>query len=91
MFKNWKTTSAGISAIALGIYLILTGNTIEGISSIVTGFVGIFSKDYNIDQTPPIVPSVPIISNTTSISNIPNTSNTDVLPIVNTETTLTNG
>ena len=46
MFKNWKTTLSGVSAILVGVTLIVKGDYGSGATSIVTGFGLLFAKDY---------------------------------------------
>jgi hypothetical protein len=46
IFKNWKTTFFGISAVFSGITLIFKGNAAEGIAIILSGLGLTVAKDH---------------------------------------------
>lgn len=46
MFKNWKTSLAGVSAILAGVTLIIKGDIGPGATSIISGFGLLFAKDF---------------------------------------------
>lgn len=48
MFKNWKTTLAGLGAIISGVALIVKGNIAEGVTGIITGIGLISAKDSDV-------------------------------------------
>lgn len=43
--KNWKTTFFGVTSILTGVKLLITGQTVEGISIILSGFGLAHAKD----------------------------------------------
>jgi hypothetical protein len=47
MFKNWKTSLAGLGAIITGVASIVTGNVVEGVTAIITGVGLVTAKDYD--------------------------------------------
>jgi hypothetical protein len=49
MFKNWKTSLAGLGAVITGIATIVKGDLVGGITAIITGVGLVGAKDY--DQT----------------------------------------
>jgi len=52
MFKNWKTTLAGLGAIITGIATIFKGDIVGGVSVFVTGIGLIGAKDYDVTGKP---------------------------------------
>jgi hypothetical protein len=48
MFKNWKTTLAGLGGIITGIALVVKGDIVGGISAVVTGVGLVAAKDSNV-------------------------------------------
>lgn len=52
MFKNWKTTLAGIGAVITGVATVVKGDIVGGVSAIIAG-VGLFgAKDYDVTGKP---------------------------------------
>lgn len=47
MFKNWKTSLAGLGAIVTGIATVLKGDIVGGVTSVITGVGLIGAKDYD--------------------------------------------
>lgn len=47
IFKNWKTTIAGIATVATGVSLVVSGHLVEGISAILTGLGLTAAKDFD--------------------------------------------
>jgi len=47
MFKNWKTSLAGLGAIVTGIATILKGDVVGGVTAVITGFGLVGAKDYD--------------------------------------------
>jgi len=47
MFKNWKTSLAGLGAIVTGIATVLKGDIVGGVTAVITGFGLIGAKDYD--------------------------------------------
>jgi len=45
MFKNWKTSIAGIGSIFTGIALIVKGDIAGGVTGVITGIGLVFAKD----------------------------------------------
>jgi hypothetical protein len=45
MFKNWKTSLAGLGSIITGISLIVKGDIASGVTGILTGIGLVFAKD----------------------------------------------
>lgn len=45
--KNWKTTFLGISTVIGGVAMIVKGQTVEGVTMVLAGITGIFSKDHD--------------------------------------------
>ena len=48
MFKNWKTTLAGLGGIITGIALVVKGDIVGGISAVVNGVGLVAAKDSNV-------------------------------------------
>ena len=52
MFKNWKTTLAGLGAVLTGVATVVKGDIVGGVSDIIAG-VGLFgAKDYDVTGKP---------------------------------------
>jgi hypothetical protein len=47
MFKNWKTTLAGLGAIISGIATAFKGDIVAGVTAVITGVGLIGAKDYD--------------------------------------------
>lgn len=47
MFKNWKTSLAGLGAIVSGIATVLKGDIVGGVTAVITGVGLIGAKDYD--------------------------------------------
>ena len=47
MFKNWKTSLAGLGAIVTGIATVLKGDIVGGVTAVITGVGLIGAKDYD--------------------------------------------
>jgi hypothetical protein len=47
MFKNWKTSLAGLGAIVTGVATILKGDVVGGVTAVITGVGLIGAKDYD--------------------------------------------
>jgi hypothetical protein len=47
MFKNFKTTLAGLGSVITGIVMIVKGNVIEGVTAITTGIGLVLAKDHD--------------------------------------------
>ena len=45
MFKNWKTSLAGLGSIFTGVALFLKGDTTGALAAVTTGFGLLFAKD----------------------------------------------
>jgi hypothetical protein len=52
MFKNWKTSIAGIGAILTGVATFITGDVVGGVTAIITGVGLIGAKDYDVTGKP---------------------------------------
>jgi len=52
MFKNWKTSLAGLGAVITGIATIVKGDLIGGITAIITGVGLVGAKDYDVIGKP---------------------------------------
>jgi hypothetical protein len=52
MFKNWKTTLAGLGAIITGIATIVKGDIVGGVSAVITGIGLVGAKDYDVTGKP---------------------------------------
>ena len=52
MFKNFKTTLAGLGSVITGIVMIVKGNVIEGVTAITTGIGLVLAKDHDNDHNP---------------------------------------
>lgn len=48
MFKNWKTSLFGLGALITGVTQILKGDTVGGITAIITGLGLFHAKDASI-------------------------------------------
>ena len=48
MFKNWKTSLAGLGAIITGIATALKGDIVGGVSAVITGVGLVGAKDYDV-------------------------------------------
>jgi len=48
MFKNWKTSLAGLGTVITGVIAIVNGDMATGVASIVAGLGLIFAKDSNV-------------------------------------------
>ena len=48
MFKNWKTSLFGLGAVITGVTQILKGDTVGGITAIITGLGLFHAKDASI-------------------------------------------
>jgi hypothetical protein len=52
MFKNWKTSLAGLGAVITGIATIVKGDIVGGVSVIITGLGLVGAKDYDVTGKP---------------------------------------
>ena len=52
MFKNWKTSLAGLGAVITGIATIVKGDIVAGITAIITGVGLAGAKDYDVTGKP---------------------------------------
>jgi hypothetical protein len=52
MFKNWKTSLAGIGAVISGVATALKGDVIGGVTAIITGIGLVGAKDYDVTGKP---------------------------------------
>jgi len=52
MFKNWKTTLAGIASICTGVVAITNGDIYSGATAIIAGLGLVVGKDFNVTGTP---------------------------------------
>lgn len=50
MFKNWKTSLAGLGAIVTGIATVLKGDIVGGVTAVITGVGLIGAKDYDTNK-----------------------------------------
>jgi len=48
MFKNWKTTLAGLGALVSGIALIVKGDIAGGVTAVLSGIGLVAAKDSNV-------------------------------------------
>jgi hypothetical protein len=52
MFKNWKTSLAGLGAVITGIATIVKGDIVGGVTAIITGVGLVGAKDYDVTGKP---------------------------------------
>lgn len=52
MFKNWKTTLAGIGAVLTGVATVVKGDIVGGVTAIITGIGLVGAKDYDVTGKP---------------------------------------
>ena len=52
MFKNWKTSLAGLGAVITGIATIVKGDIVGGVSAIITGVGLVGAKEYDVIVKP---------------------------------------
>lgn len=52
MFKNWKTTLAGLGAVLTGVATIVKGDIVAGVSAVITGVGLIGAKDFDVTGRP---------------------------------------
>jgi len=50
MFKNWKTSIAGLGSIFTGVALIVKGNLTSGVAAVTTGIGLLFAKDSDVKE-----------------------------------------
>lgn len=52
MFKNWKTSLAGIGAVITGIATIVKGDVVGGVTAVITGIGLVGAKDFDVTGRP---------------------------------------
>lgn len=52
MFKNWKTSLAGLGAVLTGIATIVKGDVVTGVSAVITGIGLVGAKDFDVTGKP---------------------------------------
>ena len=52
MFKNWKSSLAGLGAIILGVAKVVSGDLSSGVTSVIAGVGLLMAKDFDVTGTP---------------------------------------